>query len=167
MIQKEGKEVKSFIKGLGLAAFTVSATESVVDVRNGKILRIKPLHYDWQYDKESFNPWKMEARGKTFEPRMKTLPSPLGLSYKKRVYSPNRILYPLKRVDWDPDAERNPQNRGQSGYVRISWEEATDIIVSELRRIKEQYGPEAVLSQSDGHGEGKIIHTTHGCANNT
>ena len=107
----------------------------------------------------------MEARGQVFEPGMKTLIPPFSLAYKKRVYSPNRILYPLKRVDWDPDGERNTGNRGKSKYVRISWDEAVEIIAGELKRIKKKYGPEAVLSQSDGHGEGKGIHTAHGCAN--
>ena len=156
---------KSFVKGLDLMDFGGDGNPSVVDVKNGKIVRIRPLHYDWKYDPKEFNPWKIEARGQTFEPGMKTLIPPFGLAYKKRVYSPNRILYPLKRVDWDPNGDRNAENRGKSGYVRISWDEATDIIVSELKRIKEQYGPEAVLSQSDGHGEGKVIHTTHGSAN--
>ena len=32
----------------------------------------------------------------------------------------------MKRVDFDPNGERNPQNRGKSGYVRISWDEALD-----------------------------------------
>jgi len=50
------------------------------------------------------------------------------LAYKKRVYSPNRILYPLIREDWDPNGERNVENRGKSKYKRISWDEATTII---------------------------------------
>ena len=53
---------KSFTKGLALADFGVDGNPSIVDVRNGKIVRIRPLHYDWQYDKNEFNPWKMEAR---------------------------------------------------------------------------------------------------------
>ena len=117
----------------------------MVDVRNGKIIRIRPLHYDSQYDKKDFNLWKFEARGQVFEPGMKTLLPPFGLAYKKRVYSPNRILYPLKRVDWNPDGDRNTENRGESGYVRISWDEAAEIVAGELKRIKEEYGPEAVL----------------------
>jgi len=161
----EARKEKSFIKGLSLADFSINGIASVVDVRNGKIVRLRPLHYDSQYNKEKFNPWKMEARGQVFEPSMKTLISPFGLAYKKRVYSPNRILYPLKRVDWDPDGDRNAENRGKSGYVRISWDEAVEIIVGELKRVKEKHGPEAVLSQSDGHGEGKVIHTAHGSAN--
>jgi anaerobic selenocysteine-containing dehydrogenase len=160
---KVGAE-KSFVKGQDLMGFGSDGNPTVVDVKNGKIVRIRPLHYDWRYSPKEFNPWKIEAHGQVFRPSMKALVSPFGLAYKKRVYSPNRILYPMKRVDWDPNAKRNTGNRGTSGYVRISWDEAVEIIVNELKRVKEKYGPEAVLAQADGHGEGKVVHTTHGSA---
>ena len=159
------KEEQSFIKGVSLMGFNRDGNLTTVDVRNGKIVRIRPFRFDWKYNKDKFNLWKMEAHGQVFEPGLKTLIPPFGLGYKKRVYSPNRILYPLKRVDWDPNGNRNVENRGESGYIRISWDEAVEIIAKELLRIKEEYGPEAVLSQSDGHGEGKSIHLPHGCAN--
>ncbi|MFC2070880.1 molybdopterin-dependent oxidoreductase [Chloroflexota bacterium] len=161
----ENKNEESFVKGMSLMGFGRDGNSSVVETRNGKLLRIKPLHYDWQYDIKDLNPWKMEVRGHVLEPTSKTLLPPFALGYKKRVYSPNRILYPLKRVDWDPDGERHPENRGKSRYKRISWDEATDLVVAELKRVNKQYGPEAVLSQSDGHGEGKGIHSCHGSAN--
>ena len=44
---------------------------------------------------------------------MKTLIPPFSLAYKKRVYSSNRILYPMKRVDWDPNGA--PGSTGPSG----------------------------------------------------
>jgi anaerobic selenocysteine-containing dehydrogenase len=136
---------------------------SMVDVKDGKIIRIRPMHYDWKYDPEKdMNPWKMEVRGSTFEPSMKTLIPPYSIAYKKRVYSPARIRYPMKRVDWDPNGERNPQNRGKSKYVRISWDEALDTIVSEMNRIKEKYGPTALLYQCDQHGENKVVQACHG-----
>ena len=162
--KKNGNE-KTICKGMSLNSFGSGAITTAVDVKDGKILRIRPLHYDDKYDPKTFNQWKFEARGKTFEPTMKTLQPPYDLAYKKRVYSPNRILYPLKRVDWDPKGERNPQNRGKSGYVRISWDEALDIIFNEINRIKKQYGMSAILSQSDGHGETKLVHTAHGSHN--
>ena len=93
---------------------------------------------------------------------MRSRPAPYMTAYKKRTYSPNRVKYPLKRIDWDPDGERNPQNRGKSKYVRISWDEATDIIAAEIARIHKEYGPAAILVQGDGHGESKTIHTPHG-----
>ena len=53
-----------------------------------------------------------------------------------RVYSEDRIKYPMKRIDFDPKGERHPENRGKSGYVRISWDEALDIVSSEMKRIQ-------------------------------
>ncbi len=141
--------------------FGPNANSAVVDVKNGKIIRIKPLHFDWKYDKKLFNPWKMKAHGKVFEPGDKSLPGPYSLAYKKRVYSPNRVVYPLKRVDWDPDGERNPQNRGKSKFVRISWDEAGDIIAKEILRIKEKYTTYGILCQVDGHCEQKTVHGPH------
>ncbi len=154
---------KSIVKGLGFCSVSSDANSSIVDVKDGRIVRIRPLHYDWKYKPEEFNPWTIEAHNQTFKPSMKSLISPFSLAYKKRAVSPNRILYPLKRVDWDPNGERNTQNRGKSGYERISWDEALDIIVSELKRVIEKYGPTAILAQSDGHGETKNIHGPHGC----
>ncbi|NLO47986.1 MAG: molybdopterin-dependent oxidoreductase [Clostridiales bacterium] len=137
----------------------------LVDSTDGKITRIRPYTYDKADIEEKCNPWKIEARGKTFHAPDRATITPFGLGYKSRVYSPNRVKYPLKRVDWDPKGERNPQNRGKSGYERISWDEAAQIVADELVRIKEKYGPEAVLCQSDMHGEGKNIAPSHGCPN--
>jgi anaerobic selenocysteine-containing dehydrogenase len=135
---------------------------SMVDVKDGKIIRIRPMHYDWKYDPKDMNPWKMESRGKTFEPSMKTLLPPYSIAYKNRVYSPARILYPMMRVDFDPNGDRNPQNRGISKYKRISWDQALDIITSEMKRIKKKYGPTALLYESDQHGENKVVQACHG-----
>ncbi|MBN1189503.1 MAG: molybdopterin-dependent oxidoreductase [Dehalococcoidales bacterium] len=143
--------------------FGPNGNSSVADVKNGRIVRVRPLHFDWKYDKESFNPWVMDVRDKPFEAGMKALPGTYSLAYKKRVYSPNRVLYPLKRIDWDPDGERNPQNRGNSKYVRISWDEALDYIAKEMRRVIKEYGPYSIFAQMDGHGEFKVVHCSHGC----
>ena len=155
-------EEKTFIKGVGFCSIDSDGHTSEIDTFNGRIVRIRPLHYDRKYRPEQFRPWKIEARGKTFEPTLKTLISPLALSYKKRIYSPNRVLHPLKRVDFDPKGERNIANRGQSRYVRISWDEALDIVVGEIKRIIEKYGPYAIFAQADGHGETKMVHFPHG-----
>ncbi len=135
---------------------------SMVDVKDGKIIRIRPMHYDWKYDPKDMNPWKIESRGKIFEPSMKTLLPPYSIAYKNRVYSPARILHPMMRVDFDPNGNRNPQNRGISKYKRISWDQALDIIASEMNRIKKKYGPTALLYESDQHGENKVVQACHG-----
>jgi hypothetical protein len=154
---------KTVQKCLGQCSFTASSCPSAVDVKDGKIVRIRPAHFDDKYTRQEINPWKIEKDGKGLEPLLKHQIPPYQLAYKKRVYSPNRIKYPLKRVDWDPEGERNPQNRGKSKFVRISWDEATDLIVKEIKRVQKQYGPYAVLCQGDGHGETKIVHGPHSC----
>ncbi len=159
---KADKRVLKAASLMGPAAGLPTVVESDKD---GKITRIRPFYYDENHDWESKNPWKIEAHGSTFEPTRHSLPASYYLTYKKRVYSNNRVRYPLKRVDWDPNGERNPQNRGKSRYVRISWDEATDIIASELKRIKEKYGMSAILAEADMHGEGKHIAPSHGCMN--
>jgi len=152
-----------------LKGFTFMGPEcggpSVVESNGGKITRIRPYHYDTEYTNKNCNPWSIKARGSQFSFSEKVTITPFGLGYKKRVYSQNRVRYPLKRVDWDPKGERNPQNRGKSGYVRISWDEAAQLAADELKRMKETYGPEAVLVQSDCHGEGKHVAPSHGCPN--
>jgi trimethylamine-N-oxide reductase (cytochrome c) len=156
---------KRVIKAAGLQG-PISGPPTWVEVdKDGKLTRIRPFHYDEVVDWDAKNPWKVEARGSIFEPPKRTVHGAFYLGYKKRIYSPNRVKYPLKRVDWDPNGERNPQNRGKSGYVRISWDEATQLIADELLRVKEKYGMSAVLSQADMHGEGKHVAPSHGCAN--
>lgn len=57
-----------------------------------------------------------------------------GRSNRWRVYSPDRIKYPMKRVG----------KRGEGKFKRISWEEATAFIAAELQRVTEKYGREAI-----------------------
>ncbi len=162
--KKESDNEKTHIKTLSMLSETgTGGNAAMVDVNNGRITRIRPLHYDWKQHPQELNPWIVEAHGKVFQPRMQALLPPHSLGYKKRVYSHNRILYPLKRVDWNPGGERHPENRGKSGYVRISWDEATEIVASELKRVIKKYGPSAILAQADGHGETKIVHPAHAC----
>jgi molybdopterin guanine dinucleotide-containing S/N-oxide reductase-like protein len=118
-----------------------------VYVKDGKIIRVTPI----EFDDTDAQPWAIKARGKTFTPPRRTTVSPYTLVFKSMIYSPDRILYPMKRVDFDPNGERNCQNRGVSGYVRISWEEALDTVASEIKRVKRDYGPGAILNGSGSH----------------
>jgi trimethylamine-N-oxide reductase (cytochrome c) len=75
----------------------------------------------------------------------------------------------LQRVDWEPGgdtAKINAQNRGISKFKRISWDEATDIIASEVNRIVEKYGPSGITSKNSPHGEKGMIHKDHGVNEN-
>jgi molybdopterin guanine dinucleotide-containing S/N-oxide reductase-like protein len=118
-----------------------------VYVKDGKIVRITPI----EFQADDGETWTVKARGKEFSPPRKTTISPHGLASKSLVYSKDRNLYPMKRVDFDPDGERNYQNRGISGYERISWDEALDIVTSEIKRMNRQYGPGAIYAARSSH----------------
>ena len=118
-----------------------------VDVKDGRIQRIRPLELD---DSDAAS-WTLQARGKTFRPKRRALVAPHALALKSLVYSDKRILYPMKRVDFDPDGARNPQNRGKSSYVRIGWDEALDIVSKEINRQKREHGPGAITFPMSSH----------------
>jgi len=97
-----------------------------VHVRDGKIIRIESV------------------------PDEDGLPSMClrGHAYRQRVYSPDRLLHPLKRTG----------ARGSGEFTRISWDEALETVASEMKRIKADYGNASILhfcSMCDPH----LIHS--------
>ena len=61
--------------------------------------------------------------------------------YLERVYNPDRLLYPMRRIG----------KKGEGIFERISWDEALDTISSRFREIAESSdGPEAILPYSYG-----------------
>jgi len=67
-------------------------------------------------------------------------------AYRQRVYAPDRILYPLKRVG----------ERGEGNFERISWDEALETVASEYKRVTETYGPAAVIYLATGADMGQV-----------
>ena len=59
-------------------------------------------------------------------------------NYEQRVYSPDRVLHPLKRS--------GPKGTGQ--FERISWNEAVEMIRDRWTGIIGKYGPAAILPYS-------------------
>ena len=58
--------------------------------------------------------------------------------YLEREYSPNRLLYPQKRVG----------AKGEGRFERISWDEALDTIAEKLTATASEFGSEAILPYS-------------------
>ena len=87
--------------------------------------------------------------GKIVRTSARELPDPAytricskGLSQVGRVYSSNRLLYPMKRVG----------ERGSNDFERISWDEALDFIATKWKEITDQYGPGAMaIFNNSGH----------------
>ena len=67
--------------------------------------------------------------------------------YLDRVYSPDRVLYPMRRV--------GPKGVGQA-FQRIPWDEALDEITAKFKSVIAEFGSEAILPYSYGGTLGKL-----------
>ena len=70
-----------------------------------------------------------------------------GVGQIEKVYHPDRLKYPLRRVG----------TRGSGEFERISWDEALDEIAAQLLRVRETYGNAAILDGSRS-GNTSILH---------
>ena len=58
--------------------------------------------------------------------------------YLERVYSPDRILHPLKRVG----------PKGEGRFERITWDEALGTVAARFQQVIATDGPQAILPYS-------------------
>ena len=122
------KEIKTTLQSIACGGTGGEIT--AVDTMDGKILRIRPFRNDTAYTKEELAPsmWKIDVDGKVFEPSIKTCPNWIALAYKNRVYSKNRVLKPLKRVDWEPGGAYRSSSR--SAGMRRSTSSSPSCVAS-------------------------------------
>ena len=70
-----------------------------------------------------------------------------GFGAAERVNHPDRLRYPLRRV--------GPKGSGE--FERISWDDALDEVAVQMRRIRDTYGPAAILDCSRS-GSTAVVH---------
>ena len=71
-----------------------------------------------------------------------------GRSYRQRLYSAERLLYPMGRVG----------KRGEGKFKRISWDEALNHVADKMIDIKNKYGSTALLDQSYAGASYGVLH---------
>ena len=76
---------------------------------------------------------------------------PRGLAQKAVVEEPNRLTRPLKRIG----------PRGAGEFEPISWDKALATVASELQRVMNQYGPEAIYFLANTGSLAALHNTAH------
>jgi thiosulfate reductase/polysulfide reductase chain A len=76
--------------------------------------------------------------GNPEHPHSKGRLCPRGQAGIATTYDPDRVLTPLVRVG----------ARGEGKFRKASWEEALDIVAENMLKIKQRYGPEAMIFSS-------------------
>ena len=69
-----------------------------------------------------------------------------GRSYRQRLYSPDRLQYPMRRVG----------ERGEGRFERTSWDSALDEVAENLKTIKERYGNSSILFVPGAGNQGML-----------
>lgn len=70
-----------------------------------------------------------------------------------RTYNKARIRYPMVRRDFLANRENADRTtRGTGDFVRVSWDEALDLVASEYERVKSTYGNEAIYTAKSSWG---------------
>ncbi len=82
-------------------------------------------------------------------------PNVKGPGVRNRTYAPDRIKYPMKRQGWKPGGG-DRAGRGSDEFVRISWDEALDLVADELKRVKADHGNESIHGLSIWAGGGSF-----------
>lgn len=85
-------------------------------------------------------------------------PNSLQTAVRDQVHSKTRVRWPMVRKGFLASPE-NPQGvRGQDEFVRVSWDQALDLIDAQHKRIRESYGPSSIFAGSYGWRSNGVLH---------
>ena len=86
-------------------------------------------------------------------------PSLIGKSFEDSVHHRSRIMQPAVRKGWlERGAENHSGGRGAEPFVAVSWDKALDLVASELGRVKEMHGNQAIFAGSYGWASAGRFH---------
>ena len=136
---------------LGSAAVVSSVnTLNAVDMASGPI-----LDESQKYSASHFGAFKAHTKGGQFTgvsdfvddkfatPMIQALPS--------RTYSPTRVKYPYVREGYLKNGHKSDTSkRGSEKFIRVSWDEALDLVAKEVMRVQNTYGYKSIYAGSYG-----------------
>ena len=149
---------RSFLKGsaaaLGLAGLPLFARGAAAQTGTQGV--VSGCHWGVFYGivedgrAVEFKPWEKDPQ-----------PSPQLPGVMDSLYSESRIRYPMVRRAWlEQGPGADPDGRGAGDFVRVSWEQAIELVANEIVRVRETYGQQALFAGSYGwKSPGKI----HNC----
>ena len=85
-------------------------------------------------------------------------PSPLLENLADTLRHPARVTQPMVRKGWLENGPGPDARRGADEYIAISWEQALDLAASELKRVADNFGPQAVFGGSYGWSSAGRFH---------
>ena len=109
----------------------------LAEVENGRVVGVRPFERDPE-------------------------PSPLLQAIPPAVHSATRVAQPCVREGWLKNGPGQGQGRGREPFVAVSWDRALDLVAGELKRVKRDFGHDAIMAGSQGWGSAGIFHEPRG-----
>ncbi|WP_035485992.1 molybdopterin-dependent oxidoreductase [Geminicoccus roseus] len=85
-------------------------------------------------------------------------PSPILSNMPETVQGPARVRHPMVRQDWLERRGASRATRGTGPFVRVTWDQALDLVAGELGRVRAEHGDAAVYSGSYGWSSAGRFH---------
>lgn len=86
-------------------------------------------------------------------------PSPIGQGILDVLSGPTRITTPMVRKSWlEGGAGAARKKRGQDDFVAVTWDEVNQLVADELRRVRRDYGNQAIYAGSYGWASAGRFH---------
>ncbi|MFZ7130352.1 trimethylamine-N-oxide reductase TorA [Avibacterium avium] len=74
-----------------------------------------------------------------------------------QLYSETRVKYPMVRKGY-LEGNKDTTLRGRDEWVRVSWEQAFDLVVKEMKRVRDSYGATGIYAGSYGWYSSGSLH---------
>ena len=91
---------------------------------------------------------KVVKSGPAIEP---AVPNELQTVVADQLYSETRVKYPMVRKGFLANPGKSDTTmRGHDEWVRVSWDEALDLVHNQLKRVRDEHGPTGIFAGSYG-----------------
>lgn len=87
-----------------------------------------------------------------------TVPNSLQTTAHDQAHTTVRVKYPMVRKGYLANPEKPEGVRGRDEFVRVSWEEALDLIHQQHQRIRKSYGAKSIFAGSYGWRSTGSVH---------
>lgn len=78
--------------------------------------------------------------------------------------SPTRIKYPMVRKGFLENGHNSDRSeRGKGEFVRVSWDEALDLVAKEITRVKDTHGNGSIFAGAYGWKTPGLLHNARSC----
>ncbi|MDC2824962.1 trimethylamine-N-oxide reductase TorA [Rodentibacter pneumotropicus] len=101
---------------------------------------------------------KAVKSGAAIEP---AIPNELQTVVADQLYSETRVKYPMVRKGYlENPGISDTTMRGRDEWVRVSWEQALDLVHNQLHKVREQHGASAIYAGSYGWFSSGALHAS-------